>query len=790
VAVLLIVGTGVYTSTTRYGLFGTRVLFPAKVSSNSEEFRTLSEAKKLLLTDTFKAFKTSKEDCDKLLRVKQYPDARAVWMQSVYYLDRHYGAASASDLSTAEAEQENILLLGEKNAEVVKAQAGLAMKKKDYDKALALVTAARARSDNESDEELLFLKAEALAAKGQIPQAMTDLKAVLDKQKDSARALHGLGLLHLKQKEYDPAAARFTEALAANPDHASSAVELAAIEIDQHKNLEKGAAALEKALTESAQANMAPSELGRALAMKAQVLQQQKKVDEAMETFEEALKADPVNTYAKATYGMVLNERHDFAKAAPMLKDASEKVPENLAYIEAYLNALVGTGKMDDAQKLMAAAEKRFPGNARMMFLSGRVEDGLDRTKNAEESYKKAIAADPKMVEANIELAELYLRLRRFGEAKPQLDAAFAQAPDSPQVHVGYGELALAEGNIDKADQELSKAVDLNANLPGVFLGLSKVALAKGKLEAAETAIERALKIDPKIDEGRLQLGTVLWKLKKYDNAIKELEQAKEDDPRSVQIPVTLGAVYFDKGDLDGATASLLTALQKESGNAEANFYMAKVKNKRSEHTQAIEYMKKAIDHSPRRPDFHYWLGNIYQDARKTNEAVDEWKAALVLDPKYADTLEALGHISHDRGKYKEAIEYFDKTLAVDPSRTKVLAAIGESNFAMEKWDKAIAAYQKTLEADPSLSEVYPKLGRCFQEKNKWADAINWYKKATDSDPKNAQAWMDLGYAYAEKHKKQEAIDAFNRFLEVNTDPKQAKEVKYRIDDLEHKGGN
>jgi tetratricopeptide (TPR) repeat protein len=782
--VLIIAGTGVYTSQTRYGLFGTRVLFPARVSSNSEEFRTLAEAKKLLLADTFKAFKTAKEDCDKLLRIKQYPEARAVWMQSVYYLDRRYGVSSAADLSTAEGEQENILLLGEKNAEVVKAQAGAALKKKDYDRVLTLVGAARARSDNEGDLELLFLNAEGLTGKGQLPQAMTALKSVLDKDKTSARALHAMGLLHLKQKEFDPAAARFNEALAANPDHASSAVELAAIELDQHKDVTKGAEALEKALTDSAKATLAPSELGRALAMKAQVLQQQKKVDEALDTFEAALKADPTNVYAKAAYGIVLNERHDFAKAAPMLKDASEKSPENLAYVEAYLNALVGTGKMDDAQKLMATAEKRFPGNARMMFLSGRVEDGLDRTKNAEDYYKKAIAADPKMVEANIELAELYLRLRRFSEAKPQLDAAMAQAPDNPQVHVGYGEMALVENDIETADKELRKAADLNSNLPGVFLGLSKVALAKGKLEAAETHAQRALKIDPKIDEGRLQLGTVLWKLKHYDDAIKELEQAKEDDPRSVAVPVTLGAVNFDKGDLDAATSNLLTALQKDAGSAEANFYMAKVKNKRSEHTQAIEYMKKALDHSPRRPDFHYWLGNIYQDARKPNEAVDEWKAALTLDPKYADVLEALGRVSHERGKYKDAIDYYERTLAVEPSRTRVQAAIGESYFAMEKWDKAISAYQKTLETDPSLNEVFPKLGRAYQEKNKWSDAIIWYRKATEADPKNGQAWQDLGFALVEKHKKQEAIEAFKHFLEVNTDPKQAKEIKDRILEL------
>lgn len=784
VLLLAIAGAGAWSSTTRYGLFGLKVLFPARVAAGTPEFSTLSEAKKALLSDTFKGYKTAKSSSEKLLQIKPYPEVRAVWMQAVYYLNRRYSAATPSDLSTAEAEQENILLLGEKHVEVVKALANAALNAKDVDKALSLVASARARADNEGDLELLFLKAEALAQKGQVPQAMTDLKEVLTKDKTSAKAMHQLGLLHLKQKEVDLAAGRFDEALKASPEHASSAVELAAIEIIERKNSQKGMELVDQALTEENKVNLAPAELGRALAMKAQLLAEGKKLDEAVETFEAALKADPGNVWAKGAYGALLVERHDYAKAAPMLKDAVDKAPQNLPYTETYLNALIGLGKMDEATKVMTAASGRFPGNARIAFLSGRVEDGMDRTKQAEESYKRAISADANMVEANIALASLYLRLRRFQEAKPQLEEAVGKAPDNALVHVGLGELALAENDIETAQTELNKAVELNPNLPGAFLGLSKVALAKGKPDIAEQQALKALKLDPKIHDGRLQYGQALWKLGRLDEAIKELTQAKEDEPRSVNIPITLGAVQLDSGDLDSATKNLLGVLQKESGNADANFYLAKVKRKRAEYTQAIESMKKAIDHSPRRPEFHYELGNIYMDARKGNEAIDAWKAALALDPKYADALEALGVASAGRNRHKDAIDYFDKALESDPTRTRIHAFIGDSLSSQNQWQKAIDAYLRALAGEPGMKEVYPKLANAYVEKKKWPEAIQWYRKSVQANPEDADSWYQLGYALKDKGEKKEAIAAFEQFLKLNPEPKLKKQVDTEIYDL------
>lgn len=785
--VLAVLGTGGYLGTTRYGFFALKVLFPARVKANSEEFKALNEARKGLLTDTYRSYNDAKETAEKLLRTKQYPEVRAVWCQAVFYLQRKYNTASAADVATATAELENIQLLGEKHIEVVKAQAGAALATKQPDAALVRVATAKAVAANDADLELLFLKAEALTAKGQLPQAMIELKAALEKaQKDpgagaAARALHGLGLLHLKQKESDLAAGRFKEALAADPKHLSSAVELAAIEVNEHQQNDEALTVLEPALTDAGKKQLAPSELGRARSLKATILAAKHQSAEATAEFEAALKADPQSPYAKAGLGSIYVQHHEYKKAIPLLADASNQQPESLDTLEAYLAALTGEGRMDDALKTIKAAGARFPGEARLLLLQARVDDAVDHTNDAEAAYKKAIAADPQKTEASLGLARLYLRLHRYAEAKPPLEEALSRQPDNALVHLGLGELALAEKDHAHAEEELTKAIALNPDLPQAHLGLSRVALASNKLDVAEAEIGKALEMDQRLPDGKLQKGTVLWKLGKLDEAVKVLEVAKDEEPRSITIPVTLGAVLFDKGNLDGATANLLGALQREPGHAEANFFMAKVKNKRAEHTQAIEYMKKALDQAPRRADFHYWLGMVYLDARKGNEAVDEWKVALGIDPQYADALEAMGRIHLERNKQKEAIEFFQQALAADPKRVRMLGAIGDAHSAADQWEKAIGSYLKALDADPNLHEVYFRLAQAYTERRKYAEAITWYRKAIAADPNNSQAWQNIGWAYKEKKQKDEAIAAFQKYLEKRPDAEDKKAIEDEI---------
>jgi predicted Zn finger-like uncharacterized protein len=784
-AVLLLIGASF--GFTRYGAFGHRKLFPPTVSGGSPQAAQVENARKALLADTFRSYQEARDLTAAVLNTKEYPEVRALWCQSIFYLQRRYAAAENKDITRCQAAKEDLELLGSKNAETLKAFAGSALARRQADEVLTSLQDAYSREANAGDVEMAFLLAEAQTLKRQEKQAIATLDRVLKVAKDSAKALHMLGNLHRDANRPDDAVKAYEAALAADPKHVVSAVELAAVELLLRKgDATKSLAAVEKALDAQAMADLGPAEIARAQGLKGVALAALFKFKEAEVELKAALEKDKESIFIKAQLARVLRANRDFAAALPLYEAAMKEEPGILEYTEGYITSLVMTGKMEGALKAVEAANSRFTNEPRIALLFGRIDDARDQIAAAEAHYQRALKADPNLFEANLYLGRFYLRLRRTADARPQLEEAAKKAPDNAGVRAGLGELALAENNVRLAEEEFMKARELNPSLADAYLGLSRVALLNGDLESARAGANKALELDPHLlKDGRLQRGTVLWRLGQLDEAIAELEKAKADDPRSINIPITLGAVLYEKGDLADAEKNLMLAIGREPSNHEALYHLALVKAKRAEYTGAIDQMRMAVEKAPQRADYHYALGEIYRKAERMAEAIEEWQATVKRDTNHADAYEALGRAYLETGKVDEAISAFDTALAVDPQRKRVLGAIGDAYFTAGRWDEAIKRYEKTLKEAPDLTYVYYKLGRAWAEREQHTKAIDWYKKAVVAEPTNAMPHYYLGYAYKDKNKRKDAAAAFRKYLELKPDAEDKGEIEDEIAALE-----
>ncbi|MBZ4418169.1 tetratricopeptide repeat protein [Myxococcus sp. RHSTA-1-4] len=784
--VLVGIGVGMEVGS-RYGAFGRRAFFPARVSEGSPQAKMVADARQALLQDTFASYQEAHSLSAQVLQQGEYPAVRSLWCQAVHYLQRRYAAAAPGELARCRQEMENIELLGKKDVEVVKAAAAIALTARQVDTVLPALNDAYSREANGGDLELAFLVAEAYAQKRDEARAIDTLKKVLAREPKSAKAHHALGNLHQEAGRADDAAAAYAAALEADPKHAASAVELAAVELLVRKDGEKGTRAVESALAEDVQSALGPAELARARGLKGVALFQQHKPKEAEAELKAALEKDPDSAFTKAQLARVLRAQRNYEGALPLYTDLAAKDADSLEYTDGHITTLVMTGKMQAALDAVKKASERFPNEARIAYLYGRIEDALDKLSEAEGHYKRAIAADANLVEASLYLGRFYLRQRRNAEARVQLELAASKAPDEAGVRAGLGELALAENNTLLGQQEFERAVQLDPNLADAHLGLSRVALLSGDLEKAKEEANLALELDPHLlKDGRLQRGIVLWRLGQLDEAVAELEKAKVEDPRSTTTPITLGAVLLEKGDLAGAESNLGLALSNEPSNHEALYYLGLVKAKRLEFTGAVDNMRKAVERAPSRPDYHYAYGVILRDAKNLPDAIKEWQKAVELDPQHADAHEALGHAHLEAGEFEEAIASFEASLKADPRRTRVLGSIGDAYFSAARWSDAVKRYQTALKADPKLTYVYYKVARAFTEQAQHAKAIDWYRKATTVEPENPMSYYYLGFAYKERNKRREAVQAFKDYLSRKPDATDKKDIEDEIYDLEN----
>jgi cellulose synthase operon protein C len=779
-AVLVVVGAGASLALTRYGAFGLTYLFPPRVHAGSPEAKQLDEARAALSQDSYGALKSAQAKLEGQLAAREVPEVRAVWVQLESRLERGYGSTQPGDgAKVTEALQGSLALLGKHDLDRVKAAAGAALALRQPDQAVAELAQAKS-----SDTDVVLLRAEAAQLKSQ-PKAAVDLLEPLSRSSPSARVFHALALARLQAGDKAGADGALAKALELDSKHYSSALERASLVLAQKDD---GKAALEllvPVLEPKAFLTLAPAEQSRALTVEGMALLAEGDADKGLEVLERAAKDEGGSSaVARGALSRAYLAKHELDKALPLLADAVRKDPQNAALAEALVAALLAVGRPPEAQTAVTAALLRNPKDARLLLLSGRVNESLDRIGEAEARYSAALAADPDNPEPALALGRFFLRFRRTGEARAQFEALAKRLPDDPRVLVGLGDLAMADGDVARARTEYEKATGVDPKSAAAWLGQSRVAVEQQRWADARTDAERALTLDATVPDGHLQLGLALWKLKDLPGALKEMEAARTSSG-NLKVNVAMGAVLLEQGDLTGAETTLNQALKVEPSNPEGNFHMARVHAARQEWTPAIESMRAALDRVPGRASYHYELGRIYKDAKKVPEAIDEWKAAVKLDPKYADAWAAIGEAEQEGQRCDDAIPAYESALAADPSRTQLLVAVGDCDAQTNRWPDALLRYNQALKADPRLPGLYYRIARAYAEQGDETRAIPFYVKATAVDPSNALAFYHLGYAYKEKGRKREAVAAFKSFLQKSPNAKERQEVEDEILDLQ-----
>lgn len=767
---------------TSYGVFGFKKLFPTVIKEGSPLYQKLVDARAAYDRGTFASLKTAQAGADEVLKENDgFRNARAVFALTTYALKERYGIAGAEALARADQYVDQEWELGKESPEIVEARA--------YQKRL------------QGQAEAVQAELEAMvAAKPDAPGLQLALARMYVEQKNDGAAQTAFGKaeestagqvrafeLHarslLAKRDNVGAAALLEKALKVDPKDGPSALELGRLRIGPLAEPER-AEEVVKPLLDSDQ--LSEEEKARAHALIGMIRVYQKKQTEAEAEFAEAQKLAPESGAVKGAYASYLLKRRDFEPAVPLFEKAFAERPDDIDLLDGLIRAQVGSGKIANTQKPLAAADGKL---ARVSLLKGLVAEASDKPADAETAYKQAVERDPKLVAADLALTEFYVRRRRFLEGRTSLEVALKKAPQNPQLLALHGQIALAELRVADAKASFESAIKVDADTAAAHMGLAEVMLSEKDVAGARREAELALKQDDKLPGAHRVLANVSFAEKKFDEARKTYETALRQDPRDEAAQIGVGQSNYEMGKYDDAQRALENALTLNKTNPETHFFKALSHYKKNESTQAIDEMLKVMDQSSsatvqRKAVYRYHFGLIYRAAEgHFTEAVEEFKTAIKLQPDYADALEAMGDALID-GSVKESTEFYEKAFAADPNRHALLGKVGEALMKDGQWARAVDAFQRLLKADEKATFAYFKIGRCYDELGKRDLAITSYKEATVKDKENALSWYHLGYAYKERNKAKDAVAAFNEYLRLAPKGEDRVEVEREIEGL------
>ena len=188
----------------------------------------------------------------------------------------------------------------------------------------------------------------------------------------------------------------------------------------------------------------------------------------------------------------------------------------------------------------------------------------LERQGMLEESvaaHEKALDIDPRLVQAHINLVELYGRLGQFEKAEEHYRAAVRLDPGSAESYYNYGVLLLSAEKYQQAEEAFRKTIEIDPFHANAHNNLGFLLERQGGLLEAVAEYRTAIENKPNSRQAHFNLGRVLVNQQKYREGIQELEKTiqpdDEDTPRYVY---ALGSALARSGDRQNAVRYLRQA--------------------------------------------------------------------------------------------------------------------------------------------------------------------------------------------------------------------------------------
>lgn len=177
-------------------------------------------------------------------------------------------------------------------------------------------------------------------------------------------------------------------------------------------------------------------------------------------------------------------------------------------------------------------------------------------TDRAAAAHERALAIDPGLSQARVNLISLYGRLGRMDKAEEQYRALLHINPNLADGHYNFGVVAMSQGRLAEAKAAFLKAIQLNPFHGEAHNDLGFILEREGHLDDALTHYRQAVVNRPDSRLARFELGRMLIDRGNYREAIQHLE--KTLNPADESTPgylYTLGIAYARSGSRNTALA-------------------------------------------------------------------------------------------------------------------------------------------------------------------------------------------------------------------------------------------
>ncbi|MDP6856271.1 MAG: tetratricopeptide repeat protein [Candidatus Thalassarchaeaceae archaeon] len=392
--------------------------------------------------------------------------------------------------------------------------------------------------------------------------------------------------------------------------------------------------------------------------MKADLLMQLDRFDEAISSLESVLEITPENGHVRAHLSLLhmLDDNHEVA--GNLLVEASSKTWEcsemhiqkgRLVLREADI-ARDGTGHhdrglvrgaltfFDTALTFDREAPLAWVGRARTLRQLGELDE-------AEVSIVRAFRLDSNDPMILVEHALLKIDQGNLPEAERLVHEAETSLSDTEVLHYIRGLIAAERGNLDEARRRFDDVLVSDPNHVRARLNRATVAVLMNDHAIALEDSELLLKQYPELDLARLRRAEALMGLTKWEWAEIALREIIERKPGHVPALISMGATLCALDRSEEALPPLDEAIRLDSDN----------------------------------PDAWHMRAQFYIEQGALPAALADLESAISVDPSHTESLLHAAAIAHEIGPLDRAETCWRRVLHHDPTNHLARIRLEES---------------------------------------------------------------------------------------------------------------
>lgn len=260
----------------------------------------------------------------------------------------------------------------------------------------------------------------------------------------------------------------------------------------------------------------------------------------------------------------------DMPSAMRTLEELVMEFPDNVDAHRLLIAHYYDFGALQQAMQHCERVSELAPKDPRPDRLMGLISKDFEKHELAITHYLESLRRapnDPEFDQQNeirVELAEVYIRMRKYQDAKQQLQELSEDTPLrlNAMANAYLAECAMALGDFGEAESRIQLAIQQDATLPNGHTVLGILSMQTGKPEEARNALEKAAELDPSNDRVFFQLSNVLRQL--GETALAEQALARHEEIKTLKLEyIELNVRAAQQTDDDGIRVQIAQIAEK-----------------------------------------------------------------------------------------------------------------------------------------------------------------------------------------------------------------------------------